>query len=100
MVKVEVSDQVLAFVRRQAPIPRRRLRLALRKLASERGDIKSLEGPLSSYCRLRTGAYRVLFVYAVDADNSSCIRCVFAERRDVVYSLFNAILEKKMSAWR
>ena len=96
MLRVEVSDQVLAFVKSQAPIPRRRLRLALRNLASDRGDIKSLEGPLSSYCRLRAGAYRVLFIYAIDPENNTCIRCLFAERRDVVYSLFSAILERKV----
>jgi hypothetical protein len=41
--KVEISDQVVNFVRSLAPEPRRSLRLGLRDLEGERGDIKQLE---------------------------------------------------------
>ena len=94
-MRVEVSEQVLAFVRRQAPEPRRRLRLALRGLEAERGDIKVLEGPLRGYCRLRVEPYRILFTVA-DAPGGDSVRCLFAERRDVVYSVFSDALRARL----
>ena len=51
--KVELSEQVLNFVRSLAPEPRRTLRLGQRGLEQERGDIKQLEGELAGWCRLR-----------------------------------------------
>ena len=95
-MKVEVSDQVAAFVRSQAPKPRRRLRLALRKLESERGDIRALEGPLRGYHRLRVGPYRVVFATSAEAGQPACIRCLFAERRDVVYTVFSRVLQRSI----
>jgi mRNA-degrading endonuclease RelE of RelBE toxin-antitoxin system len=62
-MKVELSEQVVAFVKSQAPEPRRWLREALRRLTLEQGDIKSLEGPLSGFYRLRVHGYRVVFTY-------------------------------------
>jgi mRNA-degrading endonuclease RelE of RelBE toxin-antitoxin system len=94
IMKVELSDQVLRFVQTQAPQPRRKLRLALRGLESERGDIKDLQGPLSRYSRLRVGAFRVLFIREPDASGVSCIRCIFAERRDTVYTVFSHMLKR------
>ena len=41
--KVEISDQVVNFVRSLAPEPRRSLPLGLQDLEGERGDIKQLE---------------------------------------------------------
>jgi mRNA-degrading endonuclease RelE of RelBE toxin-antitoxin system len=64
--KVEISDQVLNFVRSLAPEPRRSLRLALRGLEDERGDIKQLEGDLAGWCRLRVTSYRVIFRYEME----------------------------------
>ncbi len=59
-MRVELSPQVLEFVRRLPPEPRRRLRRALKALAKESGDIRRLEGPLQDYCRLRVGGFRVI----------------------------------------
>ncbi|MGA7275483.1 MAG: hypothetical protein WBX14_11620 [Candidatus Udaeobacter sp.] len=59
-IKVELSKQVVAFVARRAPEPRRALRAALRGLARERGDIRALEGPLKDYHRLRVCALAVI----------------------------------------
>ena len=95
-MKVEISDQVATFVRSQAPEPRKRLRLALRKLESERGDIKSLEGPLRGYQRLRVGPYRVVFVTTAVVGEPACIRCLFAERRDTVYAVFSRVLQRSI----
>ena len=91
-MRVELSEQVVEFVRRLPPDPRRRLRRALRDLASERGDLQALEGPLDSYCRLRVGAYRVVFSYA----KRGAIQCVFAERRSIVYELMIEALESRL----
>ena len=91
-MKVELSEQVVDFVRRLPPIPRRRLRRALRELVHERGDLKPLEGPLEGYCRLRVGAYRVVVSYA----KRDTIQCVFAERRSIVYELLVALLETRL----
>lgn len=91
-MNVELSQQVADFVRQLPPEPRRRLRLALRELVRERGDIKPLEGPLEGYCRLRVGAYRIVFSYATP----QTIQCVFAERRSLVYELFLNLLESRL----
>ncbi len=90
-MKVEISAQVEDFFRRQAPEPRRRLRQALRRLENEAGDIRALEGPLAGYHRLRVGAYRIIFAYAPPR-----IRCIHAERRDIVYSVFSAALQQQL----
>ncbi|MGH7821638.1 MAG: type II toxin-antitoxin system RelE family toxin [Candidatus Binatia bacterium] len=91
-MRVELSERVVEFVRRLPPDPRRRLRRALRDLARERGDLKSLEGPLEGYCRLRAGAYRIFFSYAT----RRTIQCVFAERRSIVYELLVEFLESQL----
>ncbi len=95
-MKVEVSDQVAAFVRSQAPEPRRKLRLALRKLEAERGDIRALEGPLRGYQRLRVGPYRVVFAVKADPRGPVHLRCIYAERRDVVYAVFSRMLQQSI----
>lgn len=85
--KVELAEQVLNFVRSLAPEPRRALRQGLRELADDHGDIKQLEGDLAGWCRLRVKSYRVIFRYEVE-DSQRFARCVFAERRELVYELF------------
>lgn len=91
MPRVRLAPQVVDFVRRQAPEPRRRLRQALRELTAEKGDLKPLEGPLQDYCRLRVGPYRVILRYATP----KMIECVFAERRGIVYEVFaEALLDR------
>ena len=72
--RVELDPQVAEFARSLAPEPRRRLRAALRGLEEEQGDLKPLEADLAGYARLRVA------------------RCVFVERRAVVYELFSEIL--------
>lgn len=93
-MKVELSAQVVLFVKRQAPGPRKRLRRALRGLATEKGDIRALEGPLDGYHRLRVGAYRIIFAYA--KTKRPTIRCLFAEKRDIVYTVFSQVLREHL----
>ena len=96
MMKVELSEQVVCFLKRQAPEPRRWLRVALRRLTLEQGDIKSLEGPLSGYYRLRVRGYRVIFAYESSMKTHRVIKCVFAERRHVIYEVFAEMLKDRL----
>jgi mRNA interferase RelE/StbE len=85
-MRIRVSDQVVDFVRRLAPEPRRRVREALRALGQGSEDIKALEAPVDGYWRLRIGNFRVLFVHATPGR----IDCVFIERRALLYEVFAA----------
>lgn len=91
-MRVELSQQVVDFVRSQAPEPRKFLRQALRDLASEKGDIRSLEPPLQGFCRLRVRGYRIIFAYGP----RQTIQCIFAERRSIVYDIFEQVLADKL----
>jgi mRNA interferase RelE/StbE len=92
-MKVELSEQVVDFVRRLAPEPRRMLPQALTDLAKDKGDIQPLEGPLDGYCRLRVHGYRVVFSYS----GRRSIQCVFAERRSIVYEVFSQMVSDKLA---
>jgi mRNA-degrading endonuclease RelE of RelBE toxin-antitoxin system len=89
--KVELGAQVVEFVRSLPPEPRKMLRAAIHGLETEEGDIKQLEGELAAYLRLRAGRYRVIFRSYVQG-GKKVTRCVFSERRAVVYELFSEIL--------
>lgn len=89
--KVELDPQVADFVRALAPEPRKRLRNGLRGLEREKGDIKQLEADLAGYARLRLGGYRVIVRFFVHG-GQRIARCIFAEKRAVVYELFAEIL--------
>lgn len=91
--QVELSEQVLNFVRSLAPEPHRALRQGLRDLADDRGDIKQLEGELSGWCRLRVKSYRIIFRYEME-NHQRVARCVFAERRELVYELFSEAVRR------
>ena len=93
--RVELSEQVVRFVAQRAPEPRRVLRAALRGLTQERGDIRSLEGPLKDYHRLRVGGYRIIFAYRVTGKRLR-IQCLYAERRSAVYEVFEHLLRKHL----
>jgi mRNA interferase RelE/StbE len=80
------ARQVIAYVRRLAPEPRRAIKLALKELGQERGDIRALEGTLAGYYRLRVGRQRIIFNYAADG----AIEAIFIEERSLVYELFEA----------
>jgi hypothetical protein len=67
------------------------LREGLRGLEQEKGDIKQLEPDLPGYARLRLGSYRVVVRFYARG-GQRVARCVFAEKRAVVYELFAEIL--------
>lgn len=89
-IRVEVFPQVADFLRSLAPEPRRAVRAGLRDLERGRGDVKSLEGDLKGFCRLRVAGYRVIIRHRFSRGRH-IVDCVFAERRAVVYELFTAI---------
>ena len=85
--RIELSEQVVRFVSKQAPESRKALRRGLRGLTREAGDIKPLEGRLEGFHRLRIGAFRILFRYTA-IGGRRILRCEFAERRSIVYEAF------------
>jgi mRNA-degrading endonuclease RelE of RelBE toxin-antitoxin system len=92
---VQVSPQVIAFVKSLAPEPRGKLNRAIKALAGDRGDVKRLEGKLAGFSRLRVSGHRVIFreVFRSGARN---IDCVFAEKRSIVYDLFVQITAEEL----
>jgi mRNA-degrading endonuclease RelE of RelBE toxin-antitoxin system len=82
--RVELREQVKAFIDTLAPDSRKKLRSGLRGLKTEKGDCIALREKLAGYHRLRIGGYRVLYRYLP----GRVIECVFAESRSLVYHLF------------
>jgi len=93
VTRVNLSTQVLGFCGSLAPEPRKKLRLALRNLQKEAGDIKSLEGPLAGFHRVRSGSHRVVFVRRLRKGKPE-IDCLFAEHRSLVYEILTAALAR------
>lgn len=87
-MKVELTAQVIRFIRSQPPEPRRTLRSALRQMEQERGDIRPLQEDLEGFYRLRVGRFRIVFHYAVGPRGQRRIRCIYAATRGLVYEVF------------
>lgn len=90
-MKIELSGQVVNYLQSFAPAPRRTLRLAIRGLPEGKGDIRYLSGRLSEYQRLRVSHHRIIF-----KRSPTRIDCLFAERRDVVYQIFEKIRQQDL----
>jgi mRNA-degrading endonuclease RelE of RelBE toxin-antitoxin system len=91
--RVRVESQVEDFVKALAPEPRRRLRLAIKGLANDRGDCKTLEGKLDGYLRLRVSGFRVIYKERVEG-GVRILDCLYVENRAVVYELFLRLLSE------
>jgi mRNA interferase RelE/StbE len=87
LIKVELEQQVVDFVRSLAPEPRQAIRRSLKNLENEEGDIRALEGELEGFYRLRVLRYRIIFFYHIRG-KSRIIRCVYAAPRGIVYEVF------------
>jgi mRNA-degrading endonuclease RelE of RelBE toxin-antitoxin system len=83
--RVQSREQVNRFFGTLAPETRRKLRQALRELEAEKRDILPLRENLAGFHRLRVGGYRIIFRYLP----GRIIECVFAEKRSLVYQLFD-----------
>lgn len=95
--KVKVECQVESFVKSLAPEPRRRLTVAIKALAHDRGDVQRLEGKLEGYSRLRVAGHRVIFCERAER-GERIIDCVFAEKRAIVYDLFVRLLSESIGS--
>ncbi|MGL5017136.1 MAG: type II toxin-antitoxin system RelE family toxin [Luteolibacter sp.] len=82
---------MIDYLRRLAPQPRHALRLAIKDLVHEKGDIKALTDELEGFYRLRVGSHRVVFEYQIIADQR-VITCVFAGPRKWIYEVFQSRL--------
>jgi mRNA interferase RelE/StbE len=87
MIAVRVREEVLDYLRKLPPEPRHALRVAIKALADERGDIRALTDDLEGFCRLRVGSYRVIFEYEM-VRGKRMVTCVFAGARRWVYEAF------------
>jgi mRNA-degrading endonuclease RelE of RelBE toxin-antitoxin system len=90
LTKVRISQQVWEYLRLLAPGPRRNLRLGLRLLEREVGDILPLKNDLEGFHRLRVQSHRVIFRYVLEG-KERVISCEFAEQRDIIYQLFSRV---------
>ena len=91
MILVRVQEEALDYLRRLPPQPRHALRLAIKALTGERGDIKPLTDKLEAFFRLRVGSHRVIFEYEI-IDERRVITCVFAGPRKWIYEVFQSRL--------
>ena len=80
------------FIRKLAPEPRRRLIRSLKGFPA--GDTKALEGKLSGYNRLREGGFRIIYADMVK-NGVRTFDCIFAERRSIVYDLFEQLIAEQ-----
>jgi len=91
MIAVRVREEVFHYLRKLPPEPRHALRVAIKALAEERGDIRALTDDLDGFCRLRVRRYRVLFEYEMVGGKRTAT-CVFAGARRWVYETFQSRL--------
>jgi len=90
-IEVLVKAQPLAFIRRQSPDVRKRLRAAIH--AVERGDLfpDPLEDELEGFYKLRVENCRLILKHETGG-TAPLFKVVFAERRSMVYELFRQII--------
>jgi len=91
MITVRIQDEVIDYMRCLAPQPRHALRLAIKDLAQEKGDIKALTDELEGFYRLRVGSHRIVFEYQI-IESRRVITCVFAGPRKWIYEVFQSRL--------
>jgi len=93
MMRIRVQQEVLDYLRKLPPQPRHAIRIAIKELAKERGDIKSLVDDLEGFHRLRVGSHRVIFEYEMIAGIRT-VTCVFAGPRKWIYEVFQSRLRE------
>jgi len=86
--RIRLARQVVEFLSTLAPEPRRALRLGMKKLP--KGNVRMLEGKLSRFARLRVKGFRVIYCERRE-HGERVFYCLFAERRSVVYDLFEQL---------
>lgn len=90
-MQVRVQQEVIDYLRKLPPHPRHAIRMAIKGLGKEHGDIKSLVDDLEGFHRLRVGSHRVIFEYEM-IDRRRTVTCIFAGPRKWVYEVFHSRL--------
>lgn len=93
MIRVRIQEEVFDYLRRLAPEARHALRMAIKGLCLEEGDIRPLADELEGFHRLRVGTHRVVFEYET-VRGARLITCVFAGSRNWVYAVFQSRLRQ------
>ena len=93
MIRVRIQEEVLEYLRSLPPQPRHALKLAIKGLSNERGNMKSLIDDLEGFHRLRVASHRVIFSYSV-IDGERVITCVYAGPRKWIYEVFYSKLRE------
>ena len=90
-IEVIVEAQPLAFIRRQPPDARKKLRAAIHEI--ERGEAfpEPLEDELEGFYKMRVENCRLILKHE-SGDKAPLFKVVFAERRSVVYEMFRQII--------
>ncbi len=88
MTKVSASEQVQEWLTALPPETKRKVRMALRRLAKGQGDIKALASPLGGFNRLRIGSLRV--IYRQTARDK--LHLEYADSRDRIYEIFQQLV--------
>jgi mRNA-degrading endonuclease RelE of RelBE toxin-antitoxin system len=91
VISIRITEEVLDYLRKQPPQPRHALRMAIKALAKEQGDIRPLTEELEGFFRLRVGSHRVIFEYEM-IGGKRIITCVFAGSRRWIYEVFQSRL--------
>lgn len=65
MVPVKIRQELINFLRRLPAEPRHKLKMAIKGLGEEKGDIRALTDDLEGFYRLSVGRYRVIFQYEI-----------------------------------
>lgn len=90
-MSISASEQVQRWLAALPPESKRRVRLALRQLASYgRGDLLALQAELEGFYRLRVGGYRIVYSH----QPGPMIRLEYADLREFVYERFLRILKQ------
>ena len=89
MIPIRIQEEVLDYLRKLPPQPRPRLKVAIKGLTTEGGDIKSLTEELEGFLRFRVGSHRVIFEYEM-INGIRSITCVFAGSRRWIYEVFQS----------
>ncbi len=88
MTPVRIQQEVLDYLKLLAPQPKHAMKMAIKGLAKEKGDIRALCDELEGFHRLRVGSYRVIFEYKL-VEGKRTITCVFAGPRKWIYEVFH-----------
>jgi mRNA-degrading endonuclease RelE of RelBE toxin-antitoxin system len=86
LMKVELEQQVVDFIRSLAPEPRQVIGRGLKNLEDEAGDVRALEGELEGFYRLRVLRYRIIFFYHVRSESEPRIF-----RAPILFALCNEL---------